>query len=165
MTQSHTRTVPWLSFAHLPNTATVRWLPSRSTVPNNIVRLPWSDINVRWRAVMAVLQIRSGTCVTRSMESLPISWIPLAHRRWCDENHKPPLLFTLRGSAQLRVLLLGSVFLLAQGSVSLIYMNFALRLQWKSLLSIHNNCLDSSGLPPYDSAQGSVNLYSNALVH
>ena len=99
MIQSHTRIVPWLSIVHLPHTATIRWLPSRSTTHNNIARIPWLDINARWRTVKAVLQIRSGTRVTRSMESLPNSWILLAHRRWCNENHKPPLLFTLRGSA------------------------------------------------------------------
>ena len=93
MIQSHTRTVSWLSIVHLPHMATVRWLPSRSTTHNNIARLPWSDINVRWRLVMTVLQIRSETRVTRFMESLPSSWIPLARRKQCDENQKPPSLF------------------------------------------------------------------------
>ena len=69
--------------------------------------------------------------------------------------------FCLPSSAEYRVPLpFGSRFRLAY-----IYMNSAFHLQWNSLLSIHSNCLDSSGLPPYDLAQGSVNLYSNPLVH
>ena len=72
MFQSNSRVVPWLTFAHLPHTTIVRWLPSRSIVLNNIARPPWSIVSVRWRTVMAVLELRPTPRVNCSMELLPI---------------------------------------------------------------------------------------------
>ena len=51
-----------------------------------------------------------------SMELLPFLKYRLLEDRWCDENHKPPLLFTLLGSA-----LFGSGFRLPSRSVILYY--------------------------------------------
>ena len=86
--------VLWLFFVHLPHMTTVRWLPSRSTMHNNIAGHPGSNYNTRWHTVTSGFPWVSLPRVEWFMESLPTPQILLTLHRWCDENHKPPSLFT-----------------------------------------------------------------------
>ena len=86
--------VLWLIFVYLPHMTTVRWLPSRSMAHNDIAGHLGSNYNARWRTVRSGFPWVSLPHVEWFMESLPIPQIPLTPHRWCDENHKPPSLFT-----------------------------------------------------------------------